>query len=65
MVIDPWLDSYLERESSEQLEYERELDYRSESDDWVLKPGGDENRVDDWVNVNSIPRDEYEDYGVL
>jgi hypothetical protein len=55
----------LARESSEQLEYERELDYRSESDDWVLKPGGDESVVDDWVNVNSIPRDEYEEYGIL
>jgi hypothetical protein len=65
IVIDPWLGSYLERESSEQLEYEQELDYRGESDDWVLKPNGDEDRVDDWVNVNSIPRDEYEDYGIL
>jgi hypothetical protein len=65
MVIDPWLGSYLARESLEQVAYERELESRAESDDWILKPGGDENRVDDWVNVNDIPRDEYEDYGIL
>ena len=63
-MCDPWLASYLERETRAQLEYERELECRAESDDWVLKPGGDENRVDDWVNVNSIPLDEYEEYGL-
>lgn len=63
-MCDPWLASYLEREAQAQLEYERQLECRGESDDWVLKPGGDENRVDDWVNVNSIPLDEYEEYGL-
>lgn len=64
-MCDPWLAFYLERETRAQLTYERELDYRAESDDWVLKPGGDEDRVDDWVNVNQIPLDEYEEYGIL
>lgn len=63
-MCDPWLASYLEREAQAQLEYERQLECRSESDDWVLKPGGDENRVDDWVWVNDIPLDEYEQYGL-
>lgn len=61
---DMWLNSYLNRESRKQADYEQAIERRATSDEWVLKPGGDENRLEDYLLIEDIPPEDRWIYGL-
>lgn len=61
---DAWLQSYLNRQDAEQEEHERLLDERVGGNEYVLKPNGDANCVDDYVLIEDIPLEDRWIYGL-